>query len=318
METFIQKSPFPVYYVKDDKLDIRKKIGEGIYEVFKIRFNDKDYAGKVYTKFRDNDIICELEIAKKLVNTKQSVKTFGVIYTDNKLIILMEILKGHGDLYDYIQKENLHWKRCYMDELTKKLYPSPKTDYIYYNKEEDIYWCFGLSTSQKIKIIKSFVKSICELHDEEIIHGDIKTNNVVLHNQYKKQIIKLIDFGMSYHSKENNMIDLEYKSGTLGYRAPEQESYQMNKKSDIYSMGVTIIEIWNGDIWYDGDNFKECRKEVLRGLRTIEKKHREIGKLIRKSISLNNKNRPTSKEFLFKLEKIINENDHIYKNNHQN
>lgn len=318
MENFIQKSPLPVYYLKDDKLDIEKKIGEGNYEVYKIRFNGKYYAGKFYKKYRESDIIYELEISKKLEYTKQCVKTFGIICTDDKIVVLMELLKSHGDVYDYIQKENLHWTRCYMDEITKQLYPKPKTDYIYYNRDDDIYWSFNLSTIQKIKIIKSFVKAICELHDRCIIHGDIKTNNIVLHYEYKKQIIKLIDFGMSYHSNKNDMIDLEYKSGTLGYRAPEQESYQMNEKSDIYSMGVTIIEIWNGDIWYDGDNFKECRKEVLRGLRTIEKKHRKIGKLIRKSISLTNKKRPTSKEFLFELEEIINENDHIYKNNHQN
>ena len=34
----------------------------------------------------------------------------------------------------------------------------------------------------------------------------LKTNNIVLHYEYKKQIIKLIDFGMSYHSNKNDMM----------------------------------------------------------------------------------------------------------------
>ena len=130
----------------------------------------------------------------------------------------------------------------------------------------------------------------------------------------KKQTIKLIDFGMSYFSEGQNLIDIEYICGTLGYRAPEQENNKkMNYKSDIYAMAVSIIELWNGDIWYEGNTFKECRKEVLRGLRTIEKQHSELGRLLRKSINLKHSKRPNSKRFLSTLQNIISNNHHIYK-----
>ena len=81
-------------------------------------------------------------------------------------------------------------------------------------------------------------------------------------------------------------IDIYYKCGTVGYRAPEQDDYRMCYLSDIYSMGITIIELWNGDIWINKDDFKGCRSEALSGLRKIEKNHTQFGKLLRRAISL--------------------------------
>ena len=136
---------------------------------------------------------------------------------------------------------------------------------------------------------------------------------MVLHYLKRKQIIKLIDFGMSYLSDTEEMIDIEYRCGTLGYRAPEQEDYQINYKSDVYSMAVTVIELWNGDIWMDGDTNEECRKEVLTGLRKIEKNNKLFGNLLRRSLILDHKRRPTSEKFLISLKNIISNNDHKYK-----
>ena len=132
----------------------------------------------------------------------------------------------------------------------------------------------------------------------------------------KKQIIKLIDFGMSYFSETDDMIDIEYKCGTMGYRAPEQEEYKMNYQSDVYSLAVTVIEMWNGEIWIDGESFKECRKEVLSGLRKIEKYHTELGNLLRKCLNLDPKKRPILQKVLDSLEKIIR-SDHKYRSDPQ-
>ena len=199
---------------------------------------------------------------------------------------------------------------------TKQMIPKPKTNYLYYNEEDDIYWCYELSEKQKIKIALSLVKALTSLHHKKIIHGDLKTSNVVLHYMDKKQIIKLIDFGMSYFSETDDMIDIEYKCGTIGYRAPEQEELKMNYKSDVYSLAVTIIEMWTGEIWIDGESFKECRKEVLSGLRKIEKYHTELGNLLRKCLNLDPKKRPILQKVLDSFEKIIR-SDHKYRSGPQ-
>ena len=317
LDTFVQKCPLPVFYLKENQIEYLRKLGEGISEVYHIKFNDKDYAGKIYTKYDIDDILYETEIAEKLKNTKQSMKTLGVIFLDNdKIIMLMELFISDGDVYDYIQKKN-RWTPCFYNKELKTLRPEPKTHYIYYNKDENIHWCYDLSEKQKMKIALSISKAIDELHNVGIIHGDIKTNNLVLHYGPKKQTVKIIDFGMSYFKESDNLMEIEVKTGTEGYRAPEQDNYMINEKTDIYSMGVTIIEIWNGDIWYEGKSFKESRKEVLRGLRNLEKTNLELGKLLRKSINLDHKKRPSANIFFKKLREISVNNGHIYKSKTQ-
>ena len=42
--------------------------------------------------------------------------------------------------------------------IDNKIFPKPKTEYIYYNKDEDIYWCYQHSDKQKMKIRIFFSK----------------------------------------------------------------------------------------------------------------------------------------------------------------
>lgn len=313
-EEIIKKCPMKVFQCQEEDIEYGKKLGEGGSEVYIVDFKGKQYAGKIYGGTELEEILYELRVAKKLETAKQCVQTYGVIVTEENIIILMELLKSNGDLYDYTSNI-ADWTPCYMGKNSKILVPKPKTDYVYFNREEDIYWCYELSEKQKMKITLSLAHAVKELHDHKIIHGDIKTNNMVLHYMEKKQIIKLIDFGMSYFSNTNKLIDIECKCGTMGYRAPEQENYQMNYKSDVYSMVATIVEVWNGDIWDEGDTFKECRNELLKGLRKIEKNHKQLGNLLRKGIHLNYQKRPTSQKFLTSLKNILANNGHKYKSN---
>ena len=296
-EEIYQKCPLTVYPCKDTDIKYGRKLGEGLSEVYKLAFRGKNYAGKVYNTTELKDILYELGVAKKIEGVEQCVKTHGVLVIDDKLIILMELLNSSGDLYDYISKRQ-RWTPCYKLNNMKNLIPKPKSEYVYYNKDESIYWCYQLPEKQKMKITLSLAKAVTALHQKDIIHGDLKTNNVVLHYMNKKQIIKLIDFGMSYLSDTRELIRIEHKCGTVGYRAPEQEQYQMNYKSDVYSLAVTVVEMWNGEIWAEGDSFDSCRREVLSGLRKIEKNNKRVGGLLRKSLNLDYKRRPTAAAFL--------------------
>ena len=317
-QEFLKKCPFPTFDCKDVVLG--KVLGEGANaSVYVIEMNDEKYAAKYYHNVDCyDDLEYELDIAQRLKGAEYSVQMKGVGYiqkkSKNDILLLMEFLTSHGDLYDYIQNV-AEWTPCYM--INNKLIPTPKTKYTYYNEDSNIHWCYGLSESQKVRITRSFIKGVKELHSRKIIHGDIKTNNTVLQYLLKKQKLKLIDFGMSYFTDTDDCIDIEYKCGTLGYRAPEQDNYRMSYSSDIYSLGVTIIELWNGEIWHDGEDFNECRKEVLRYLRRIEKDYPQFGKLLRRSISMNYKKRLTAKTFLEKFNLIFN-NDHKCRKHLQN
>ena len=83
------------------------------------------------------------------------------------------------------------------------------------------------------------------LHSENIIHRDIKPDNLMID---KQGLIKLIDFGFSKKLDNNQNLRTLTKCGTMGYTAPEilsdsKEGYGI--KADIWSFGITICEIYS-------------------------------------------------------------------------
>ncbi|CAM0942732.1 unnamed protein product [Alopecurus aequalis] len=95
------------------------------------------------------------------------------------------------------------------------------------------------------KIIKGICEGIQYLHDNRIVHLDVKPANILLDNNMSP---KISDFGLSRCFKENQRQHItETRTGTLGYIAPELlEEGVITFSTDLYSLGVVIIEILTG------------------------------------------------------------------------
>ena len=96
-------------------------------------------------------------------------------------------------------------------------------------------------------ILYNIIKQICigirEIHNKYIIHRDLKPENIFMNN---KNDIKIGDFGISkqYNSNKEYTTTLN-KAGTIEYCAPEiKKNGICNKKSDIYSLGCIIYELF--------------------------------------------------------------------------
>jgi serine/threonine protein kinase len=75
------------------------------------------------------------------------------------------------------------------------------------------------------------------LHKARIIHGDIKPENIVIIDD----VVKMIDFGLSYVADNHNYGSLiYYNCGTEGFKAPESIDNIMAPNDDIYSLGKTF------------------------------------------------------------------------------
>lgn len=123
---------------------------------------------------------------------------------------------------------------------------TPLNDYI---KERT-----NIMVDECVSISKNIALGLDALHNEGIIHRDIKSSNIIIdHNGHAK----LIDLGIS-HTKEYNQSRLTKTNSVIGsvqYLAPEILSDRNPKRqSDIYSLGILMYEMLTGNVPFSGKN----------------------------------------------------------------
>ncbi|NET42801.1 ATP-binding sensor histidine kinase [Okeania sp. SIO2B3] len=118
----------------------------------------------------------------------------------------------------------------------------------------------SLCLSQFLNIAIQLSEILHQLHNNSIIHKDIKPANILIHPETKQ--VKLIDFSIStLLPKETQAVQTpNFLEGTLAYLSPEQTG-RMNRavdyRSDFYSLGVTFYELLMGDVPFRSDDALE-------------------------------------------------------------
>ena len=221
-----------------DKYVKGEKIGSGsfgtVYEAKNLIFNNT-VAMKVIAKNDDMDneyIKNELNILKKLSHPN-IVRIYEFYESENNYYLINEFCNG-GELYNYINKNNLN--------------------------------------EQQLSIIFYQVFSgLCYLHENDILHRDMKPENILIS---KKEIdlltdeeyfwIQIIDFDCAKifeQNKKDNII-----VGSIYYLAPEVLNRDYNEKCDTWSVGVILYMFLVGKPPFNGLN----NEEIINSIKTKE------------------------------------------------
>eukprot|EP00357_Protocruzia_adherens_P026888 CAMPEP_0114997738 /NCGR_PEP_ID=MMETSP0216-20121206/15074_1 /TAXON_ID=223996 /ORGANISM="Protocruzia adherens, Strain Boccale" /LENGTH=619 /DNA_ID=CAMNT_0002362169 /DNA_START=329 /DNA_END=2188 /DNA_ORIENTATION=- len=156
-----------------------------------------------------------------------------------------------------------------------------------------------LTEAQIASILQAALIGLAYLHDCKKIHRDIKAGNILLD---KKGHAKLADFGVSAELR-NTFSRKKTQVGTPFWMSPEviKESFY-NKKADIWSLGITAIEIAEGDPPYAHLHplraLMRIPNKPAQGLTDPEKWSAEFERFIKKCLTIDPRQRPSAKELL--------------------
>lgn len=232
----------PVERIIENKYKLEKLIGKGgmgaVYQAIDLRLSRK-VAIKVLhgSMFGNKDSIRRFEKEAKIIARLNhpniiAIYDYGKLATDGAYLV-MELIKGIS------LKHKLQQEKCLAPKLVAQIF-------------------------------NQIFEAIKVAHSKGIIHRDLKPDNILIADHNNQIIIKILDFGIA---KLNSIDPTEANSltapgtiiGTFGYMPPEQFSAEpVDERSDIFSLGVIIVECLTGSKPFLGKTVYELMGNMLK------------------------------------------------------
>ena len=109
-----------------------------------------------------------------------------------------------------------------------------------------------LPTPVALRIAKQMCAGLAAAHEAGVIHRDIKPQNILIEPSGG---LKIMDFGIARLTEDRGMTATGTVIGTPDYMSPEQaRGLPLDFRSDIYSMGVVLYELFTGALPFEGDS----------------------------------------------------------------
>ena len=183
-----------------------------------------------------------------------------------------------------------------------------------------------LPTAERLFVMLTAAFTIRVLHSQNIIHFDIKPDNILIQKFGENTIAKLIDFDDSIiygnpFTPDDIVADMTYYSPELAlYINTGGETEVPDFKSDVFSLGLVFSEYWTGQIPRFSSDYTYASETVLNYeklqisnsrikkniiLSSGLKPEEEVNQLIEQMLDLSPAKRPTSQEVHKKLQEIL-------------
>ncbi len=203
----------------ENKFKVLRKIGDGgmgiVYEAEHLHLNKRFAIKSIRSKYtHDPDFLARFN---------QEARTQALLQHPNIIQVTDYISEG-GHFYlvmEYMQGKGLN-------QLIKER---------------------QLGEEELLSIAKDVLQSLHHAHSKGIIHRDIKPSNIMIADDHRAN---LMDFGIAFLvGDKTKQIDV---AGSPLYMSPEQlnRPETMDHRTDIYSMGIVMFEMFTGRKPYDG------------------------------------------------------------------
>jgi len=191
--------------------------------------------GKVY-KVLDREI--KEKVALKLLNPEIAADKDTIERFRNELKFARKIShKNVCRMYDLGKEEGTHY-------ITMEYVPGE-------DLKSTIRRVGPLGAGKTLFIAKQVCEGLAEAHRLGTVHRDLKPQNIMID---KEGNARIMDFGIARSLKAKGITGAGVMIGTPEYMSPEQaEVKEVDKRSDIYSLGVILYEMVTGRVPFEGE-----------------------------------------------------------------
>jgi serine/threonine protein kinase len=147
------------------------------------------------------------------------------------------------------------------------------------------------------------------VHDNKVVHRDIKPSNILLvdyGNGAPRARAKLSDFGIALSEDMERMTREGATTGTAAYLSPEQAGgAKVGKQSDVYSLGLVLLECFTGHVEYPGTIVESAVARVTRNPVIPDDLPNHWRSLLRAMTARRPSDRPQPRELVASLRQLV-------------
>jgi serine/threonine protein kinase/Tol biopolymer transport system component len=159
-----------------------------------------------------------------------------------------------------------------IDEIDSR--PIIVAEYIEGETVRQLIRSLDITPSRAVDIAMQIARALSAAHEAGIIHRDIKSENIMVR---RDGYVKVVDFGLAKLAEkqptklaDNSPFSTTFHTnpgvvlGTTSYMSPEQaRGKELDARSDIFSLGVVMYEMFTGEKPFDGETASDIIVKIL-------------------------------------------------------